>query len=58
MKNKEFIKNKEYYVTNMTEMIKVITNCDNRIKDICCGGCLKCKKINDIAKHKCKYMIK
>ena len=37
MKNKEFIKNKEYYVTNIQNMINVIINCDKRIKYICCG---------------------
>jgi prophage antirepressor-like protein len=28
MKNKEFIKNKEYYVTNIKDIINVINNCD------------------------------
>ena len=79
MKNKEFIKNKEYYVTNIKNIIKVINNCDDIIKTICCGKnqkyifnfqlnnllktnyfgfCLKCKKINDIINHRCKYMVK
>jgi prophage antirepressor-like protein len=58
MKNKEFIKNKEYYYTNIKDIINVINNCDNRIKNICCGACLKCKKINNIVNHKCKYMVK
>lgn len=44
MKNKEFIKNKEYYVTNIKDIINIINKCDNRIKYICCGACLKCKK--------------
>ncbi len=58
MKNKEFIKNKEYYYTNIKDIKNVINNCDNRIKNICCGACLKCKKINNIVNHKCKYMVK
>jgi len=37
MKNKEFIKNKEYYDTNIKNIIKVINNCDDIIKTICCG---------------------
>jgi hypothetical protein len=57
MKDKEFIKNKEYYVTNISGIIKIINNCDKRIKNICCGYCLKCKKINNITTHKCKYVI-
>jgi len=57
MKNKEFIKNKEYYITNIKNIITVINNCDDRIKTICCGYCLKCKKINNIINHKCKYMV-
>lgn len=57
MKNKEFIKNKEYYVTNIKDILNVINNCDKRIINICCGYCLKCKKINNIIRHKCKLMI-
>ena len=56
MKNKEFIKNKEYYVSNIKDIINVIINCDKRIKYICCGYCLKCKKLNNIINHRCKFM--
>lgn len=55
LKNKEFIKNKEYYVINTKQIIKVINKCDKRIKTICCGYCLKCKKLDTITTHKCKY---
>jgi hypothetical protein len=55
LKNKEFIKNKEHYVINTKQIIKVINKCDERIKSICCGYCLKCKKLETIIKHKCKY---
>jgi prophage antirepressor-like protein len=57
LKNKEFIKNKEHYVTNTKQIIKVINICDKRIEKICCGYCLKCKKIETITKHKCKYIL-
>jgi hypothetical protein len=56
LKNKEFIKNKEHYVINTKQIIKVINKCDERIKSICCGYCLKCKKLETIIKHKCKYL--
>ena len=55
LKNKEFIKNKEHYVINTKQIIKVINTCDKRIKNICCGYCLKCKKLDTITKHKCKF---
>ncbi len=55
-KNKEFIKNKEYYVTNLKEIINVINKCDKRIKTICCGYCLKCNKLDNIIVHKCKHV--
>jgi prophage antirepressor-like protein len=56
LKNKEFIKNKEHYVINKKQIINVINKCDKRIKIICCGYCLKCKKLETIIKHKCKYI--
>ncbi len=55
LKNKEFIKNKEHYLINKKQIISVINKCDKRIKTICCGYCLKCKKLDSIIKHKCKY---
>ncbi len=57
LKNKEFIKNKEHYVINIKQIIKVINTCDSRIKNICCGYCLKCKNLATITKHKCKYIL-
>ena len=57
LKNKEFIKNKEYYVINNKQIITVINTCDSRIKNICCGYCLQCRKINTIIKHKCKFIL-
>ncbi len=57
LRNKEFIKNKEYYVSNIKQIIKIINNCDKRITELCCGYCMKCKKIKDIIQHKCKFII-
>ena len=54
-KNKEFIKNKEFYVTNTKQIINVINKCDKRIQKIYCGYCLKCMKLETIIKHKCKF---
>jgi prophage antirepressor-like protein len=56
LKNKEFIKNKEHYVINTKQIIKIINKCDERIKNICCGYCLKCKKLDKITTHKCKFL--
>ena len=56
LRNKEFIKNKEYYVSNIKEIIKIINNCDKRIIQLCCGYCMKCKKLKEITQHKCKYI--
>ncbi len=57
MKNKEYIKNKEFYVTNLNNIVKILNKCDKRIKNITCGYCLKNKKLKDIMKHKCKFII-
>jgi prophage antirepressor-like protein len=57
LRNKEFIKNKEYYVSNIKQIIKIINSCDKRITELCCGYCMKCKKIKDIIQHKCKFII-
>jgi hypothetical protein len=54
-KNKQFIKNKEYYLTNIKQIIKVILKCDKRIRKICCGYCFSCKTLDSIINHKCKY---
>jgi hypothetical protein len=58
LKNKEFIKNKEHYVTSIKHIIKVINKCDKRIKNIYCGYCLIYKNLDSIIKHKCKYQKK
>ena len=55
LKNKELIKNKEYFDTSLKIILKVIKSCDNSINKICCGFCLKCYDFNKIKLHKCKY---
>jgi prophage antirepressor-like protein len=55
MHNKEFIKNKEYYVSTLKQIIAFIKKCDSSINEICCGYCLKCYQFNNIKIHKCKY---
>ncbi len=55
MKNDEFIKNKEYYLTKLNRILKFINSCDKSLEYICCGYCLKCYNFNKIKQHKCKY---
>jgi len=56
MKNEEFIKNKEYYVTTLNKILKFIKLCDTKLTKICCGLCLKCYNFEKIKVHKCKFM--
>ena len=37
MKNKEFIKNKEYYKTSLNKILHFIKECDDSLDKICCG---------------------
>ena len=57
LRDKEFIKNKEYYMSNMNEIIDFIKKCDDRLKKISCGYCHKLYPLNYkiINKHKCKW---
>jgi prophage antirepressor-like protein len=57
MRDKEFIKNKEYYVTNLKQIINFLQQCNDDINKICCGYCLKSCSLNIIITHKCKYKI-
>lgn len=56
MKNEEFIKNKEYYKTSLKKIIKFIKACSKKIKEICCGYCLKCYRLSKITIHRCSLM--
>jgi prophage antirepressor-like protein len=53
MKNKEWIKNKEYYKISLKKALLFILECDNNIKNILCGKCLKKYTFNKILLHKC-----
>ena len=56
LKNEEFIKNKEYYLTSLTKIILFIKKCDNKLNKINCGYCLKSYSFNKIKMHKCKFL--
>jgi hypothetical protein len=55
MKNKEYIKNKEFYVTKLSDIITILNKCDKRINNLTCGYCLKSKKLKNMILHKCKF---
>jgi hypothetical protein len=54
MTNEEFIKNKEYYKTSFSKIIKFLNKCSKKIKQMCCGYCLECYNLDKIKKHECK----
>ncbi len=54
MKNNEWIKNKEQYKISLKEALQFIKICDNNIKIIMCGKCLKKYSFNKMLLHKCK----
>ena len=56
MKNKEYIKNKEFYKSSLTSIIKFIKECNNMLNYIHCGFCHKNISIdyNKIKNHNCK----
>jgi len=56
MKNEEFIKNKEYYMTTLNKILKFISKCDITLNKINCGYCLKLYNFDNIKEHKCKYI--
>ena len=56
MHNEEFIRNKEYYKTSLKSILQFIKSCDKRIKEICCGYCLKCYTLDTFTNHKCRYI--
>ena len=56
MKNEEFIKNKEYYMTTLNKILKFISKCDKTLNKINCGYCLELCDFDIIKNHKCKYI--
>jgi hypothetical protein len=51
MKNEEYIKNKEFYKSSLQKCLNFIIECNDKIKYIYCGYCLKKFKLNNIIKH-------
>jgi prophage antirepressor-like protein len=56
MKNEEFIKNKEYYMTTLNKILRFISKCDTTLNKINCGYCLELYDFDIIKDHKCKYI--
>ena len=56
MKNDEFIKNKEYYMTTLNKILRFISKCDTTLNKINCGYCLELYDFDIIKDHKCKYI--
>ena len=56
MKNEEFIKNKEYYMTTFNKILIFINKCNIKLNKIYCGYCLKSFNFDKIKLHKCKYI--
>jgi hypothetical protein len=56
MKNEEFIKNKEYYMTTLNKILRFIKTCDKSLDTICCGYCLQCYNFDKIKSHQCKFL--
>jgi prophage antirepressor-like protein len=58
MKNKEYIKNKEFYKASLASIIIFIKECHNMLKLINCGFCHKILKLEHmkIKQHKCKLV--
>ena len=53
LKNKEYIKNKEFYKLTLNSALRFIKKCSSNLIHISCGYCLKQYKFDLILKHKC-----
>jgi predicted GIY-YIG superfamily endonuclease len=53
LRNKELIKNKEFYKITLKRALDYIHKCNNSLNKISCGYCLKSYKFNTILNHKC-----
>lgn len=53
MKNKEYIKNKEFYKISLKNALYFIKQCSPKLKTISCGYCLKSYSFAYIHSHKC-----
>jgi predicted GIY-YIG superfamily endonuclease len=56
MKDKEYIKNKEFYKTTLKSIFKFIHKCNNSVKTVCCGYCQKNMSFTTAECHKCKLI--
>lgn len=53
LRNKELIKNKEFYKITLKKALDYIYKCDNSLNKIACGYCLKSYNFDIISKHTC-----
>ena len=53
MKDKEYIKNKEFYKASLISIFNFINKCNKGIKNVCCGYCQKNMPFAVASKHKC-----
>jgi prophage antirepressor-like protein len=56
MKDKEYIKNKEFYKASLISIFNFIHKCNNSIKNVYCGYCQKNMTFAIASKHKCKLI--
>ena len=56
MKDKEYIKNKEFYKASLISIFNFIHKCNNSIKNVCCGYCQKNMSFAVASSHKCKLI--
>ena len=56
MKDKEYIKNKEFYKASLNSIFKFIHKCNNKIKTVCCRYCKKKMSFAVASEHKCKLI--
>jgi ABC-type uncharacterized transport system ATPase subunit len=56
MKDKEYIKNKEFYKASLSSIFNFIKKCNNTVKNVCCGYCQKNMSFAVASNHKCKLL--
>ena len=56
MKDKEYIKNKEFYKASLGGIFNFIKKCNNSIKNVYCGYCQKKMLLAAACEHKCKLI--
>ena len=56
MKNKEYIKNKEFYKTSLKGIFKFIHICNKKVQRVYCGYCQKNMSFAAANNHKCKLI--